>query len=48
MRDWMNLTDEEKRKYNGYSGFVSGKKYVEDNAFLTLYSDRLERRRLRS
>ena len=51
--EWKNMDCEEKRKYNGYNGFIKGELFKDNNLFMTetklklrrkLYKDRQLRR----
>lgn len=42
--EWMEMDTEEKRKYNGYNGFISGELFSDSNAFMTEDRARLKKR----
>ena len=44
--EWINMDDEQRRKYNGYSGFVKGERFSDSNMFLKLHENKLARRKL--
>ena len=42
--EWMGMDTEEKRKYNGYNGFIAGELFSDSNAFMTEDKARLKKR----
>lgn len=43
---WLELSEEERRKYNGFNGFVDGVLFKENNLFMQEYKDRLKRKNI--
>lgn len=42
--EWMNMDFDEKRKYNGYVGFLKGELFKDNNLFFIEDKAKLERR----
>lgn len=44
LSEWLSMDYEEKRKYNGYAGFLKGELFKESNRFMIEDKERLKRR----
>lgn len=44
LSEWLSMDYDEKRKYNGYEGFLRNELFKENNLFMTEDKDRLKRR----
>ena len=42
--EWMNMSPEDRRKYNGYAGFLKNELFKDNNMFMIENKARLERR----
>lgn len=42
--EWMNMDYDEKRKFNGYAGFLKGELFKDNNAFMIEDKGKLKRR----
>lgn len=42
--EWMNMDFDEKRKYNGYAGFLRGELFKDNNLFMAEDKAKLKRR----
>ncbi len=41
---WLELSEEERRKFNGFNGFLNGTLFKDENLFMKEYKDRLKRK----
>ena len=45
--EWLQMNDDERRKYNGFEGFVIGNRWSEGNAFSDHEKEKRRRKRLK-